>query len=951
MSKLMPGALCVLLIVLCAPAGFAAIDAQGVGDDHTLGRLHTLTELEGIEPGWFTQQMWVDPYLGDDSNVGTYAAPFRSIRKIKQECLRQPHHRCTVKGRNRAFSPRTLHVQLDSPTPFVPGEDVTTEQPTASGYVVAAEGDHLVLSITTPGNNVWGAAPTMPEPRVGTVIEGYASGARATVLDFEDTIVGLHSVLFAPIDITVGEPSVIHVDGHGYDDGDGPLVWVNQTQMPSTTGFSVSESWTPLYVCDVTLHTFSLTLTPDCSGVRLGVTDPGHGTSQLISYFTRRSIGSELSVGVEIAMGCPASERDRVCTLFESEFTDAPWIIDGGGYYLSEVRSVVSPFLWTGLQAGGGYNPPVGYLLGVGHSTPDLSQGWLAIQNGIVQNLALDALATTNGGKLVALNVKARGIRNGASDRSQTGAPRPPHQAHNSCIQATGRATDPTKTGAVAYWLNGGGSWNVQGSDKGSGGCLNPNNEAVLRIVTRGEIGSDVFADDVHCQGVPCESSLIVNPMADMTVVGPMTFYVGSGSEEGRFHGSGIGAATRHYKVDFERRAPYPFADWSTPSFFNLGPLGAPQTELLEMNEVTFRARERALLLSVCEVQDGATRILEGRNLTVESSGLETLQLMVSDCSGTEICGGDCGGVEEAVSNTHLSFGGELEAQGTPLDRYFLTPAYLDEGACGESDTFLDEVCGILANRGRPADQWEWFEDANDGPPEQYVVSLRSETFDEFVADDSCLPRDVLGAKLCALALTEGVVDSPAATPTVSLQINDGETTTGLPDVRLQLAASADAIELRAATSADLAGAQWRPYVDQAPLTLDGSGSPAYVAEVFVQVRNAAGVPSEVGTASILFDLAADTDGDGLLDPIDDDDDGDGLSDADELALYGTDPLDPDTDGDGVGDRMEVIGIGSDPLDPTDPQRAPLTAPLTLGLWTASLAGVAVLRLRRRARS
>ena len=162
--------------------------------------------------------------------------------------------------------------------------------------------------------------------------------------------------------------------------------------------------------------------------------------------------------------------------------------------------------------------------------------------------------------------------------------------------------------------------------------------------------------------------------------------------------------------------------------------------------------------------------------------------------------------------------------------------------------------------------------------------------------------------------------------------------------------ASADAIELRAANSADLAGAQWRPYVDQAPLTLDGGGSPAYVAEVFVQVRNAAGVPSEVATASILFDLAADTDGDGLLDPIDDDDDGDGLSDADELALYGTDPLDPDTDGDGVGDRMEVIGIGSDPLDPTDPQRAPLTAPLTLGLLTAGLAGVAVRRLRRRAR-
>ena len=58
----------------------------------------------------------------------------------------------------------------------------------------------------------------------------------------------------------------------------------------------------------------------------------------------------------------------------------------------------------------------------------------------------------------------------------------------------------------------------------------------------------------------------------------------------------------------------------------------------------------------------------------------------------------------------------------------------------------------------------------------------------------------------------------------------------------------------------------------------------------------------------------ADTDGDLVLDCLDDDDDDDGLLDADEEDL-GTDPLDPDSDADGMDDGTEVE-VGADPLDP-----------------------------------
>jgi hypothetical protein len=738
----------------CPTLNAYGISSNGVGNDWTLAHLQTLEEFQEAISSYPTHQMWVDPYLGDDANPGSYDAPLRSIRMIKQECLSRPNMRCTVKGKNRAFSPRTLKVTFETPGAFVQGEAVETTSPTADGFVVAAEGDNLVLSISTDPTNVWGTTPTAPEPRVNTVIRGIQSGAVARVTAFEDTIVGLHSVLFDASDIAVSSPTVITVNNHGYSNNDGPLVWVNQTTMPTTTGTVVSERSTQLYVCSVTAHTFELSNSPACIAGRVNVTERGDGYSQLLAYHLDRPTGpSEIGATIPVEMKCDGSQRHRICSLFESEIPEWPWIIDGGGFYPNEVRSVVRPELWPGYESGATYNPPYGYLFGVGNSNPDLSQGWLGIQNGTIQNLALDALATTHGGKLVALNVKAKGIRNGTSDRSQVGSPHPNYQAHNSCIQATGTSIVPGNTGSVAYWINAGGSWNYQGSGAGSGGCINSNREAVLRIITRGTISSDVFPGDTDCAGTYCQSHLIVNPAADLTVIGPMELAMGPLADRNRFHASGIGTATQYYKVLFNRLGSYVADDLSAPPFFTFVPLAAPRVVRLDMNEVTFRSAGSGSIFTFCEAQDGAHRIVTGNNLSIEPTGA-TYMALLADCAGTN-CGGDCGTVAEAIENSHVSMRGTIERgdDGAEVE-YFVQPNIRSLGSCGTPGTFLGDVCDALTAAGRPTTQWRWFENpASNGT---YLVSLKSGAFPEYVTNDSCLPADLLGSQVCALELTPG---------------------------------------------------------------------------------------------------------------------------------------------------------------------------------------------------
>ncbi|MCX6155885.1 MAG: OmpA family protein [Candidatus Kapabacteria bacterium] len=83
---------------------------------------------------------------------------------------------------------------------------------------------------------------------------------------------------------------------------------------------------------------------------------------------------------------------------------------------------------------------------------------------------------------------------------------------------------------------------------------------------------------------------------------------------------------------------------------------------------------------------------------------------------------------------------------------------------------------------------------------------------------------------------------------------------------------------------------------------------------------------TRLGVHYNIFDIAKDSDGDGLSDdeeiklgsnPNNPDSDGDGLTDGDEVNKYKTDPLNPDTDGGGINDGAEVAA-GTNPLEADD---------------------------------
>jgi hypothetical protein len=73
---------------------------------------------------------------------------------------------------------------------------------------------------------------------------------------------------------------------------------------------------------------------------------------------------------------------------------------------------------------------------------------------------------------------------------------------------------------------------------------------------------------------------------------------------------------------------------------------------------------------------------------------------------------------------------------------------------------------------------------------------------------------------------------------------------------------------------------------------------------------------AEAGTSGDICNYPLDSDDDTIIDALDTDSDNDGLLDTDERTA-GTDPTRPDTDGDGVTDLGEVA-YGSNPLDPAD---------------------------------
>lgn len=758
------------------------------GNETTLGYLQTLRQFEGFPANRFTTQLWVDPFEGSDATgTGSYALPWRSFQRIKERCLNRPNSRCTVKGEGRVFSNRTLTVTLANVAGqndgFIIGEAFTATAPVSAGFIVGYQGDKLVVSITTAATNDW---TTAPEPVVATVITGTTSGTVATVTAFTDTIVGLPQLgPFAPAAMSVANPSVFTLNNHGRSNNDGPYRWINQTTPPTQSGIAVTHgisgtAGTDLYICSVTANTFQLSSSSTCTAARVGISATGAGQNQLIPEAAFGNNGTATSIPASYPITPKCAERHQLCNLFESEKPEWPWTIDGGGFYIGEVRSLVDARqdeVWVTDT-----NPGTGGLFMVQESGAVPSKGWVGVQNGSIQNFGGDGPIAIEGGKIVTLNVVAKDIKNGFGDRSQFGesAARQVGHAHQTAFSATGSAAVSGDVASVGYFLNIDGSSNQMGSDIGSGGLFNANLGGVMRVISRGLLASDGITGDTNCGGTICNSGSIVQPAGELVVVGPLELRTGPVALINRGIASFAGNFLGIYKVLFNRSGIHP-TDNNLNSWFEPNPNADGLSRTIEGNEVTVRTAGFGTLMSPCPQTAGSTETVRIKNMVVEPLN-GTWRTSISACG----VGGAT--VDDSVTPFIMQLEGTIDHDDSgTLDRYFYSPNGRDLGACGSAGTFLDDVCDALVAAGKPTTNWRWFEDNsvesggvgvdgdqyNDGvssdaffrcgttqdcwrkpSPGSYFVNLRANSLRETAVGDACLPADVIGLQVCGLTLT-----------------------------------------------------------------------------------------------------------------------------------------------------------------------------------------------------
>ena len=500
------------------------------GNGQTLAYLYGLKQFAGLDSSNFTTQLWVDPYYGSDSGDGTYQNPYRSLAKFKIQCLLKSHMRCTVKGRNRVFSHTMWQADLDpGATPLEVGDLVTFTNPAGTATVLATDG---VLVVTTW---VSGADPKAPASVGASGVTTFAGpvtpGGSSTGAVFKviDTINGNRNIVIFNGDITLAT-DVIAASGHDYVTGDGPFLWYNQTTMPTFTGTAITENSTDVYICNVVPGvSFKVGTTSGC-GTTFDFLTLGAGTHQLIFKQTIASPGLLDTVKLD----CP--QTGKICTLFESEFAESPWTIDGNRLYPNGAIALYTSngngvdTFWSGVVAGGVYNPPIGgiFLIASDASDPHLTP-WLGVQNGVIQNLSHDGIASNAGGKIVALNVKVPGTRNGFGDRSMAGFTNPQYQGHNSIVTATG--ANGTATAAVTWMLNADGSSDEAGNDQRSGSMINPGSNGVVRLISQGRLTQDSITGDTNCAGTVCPADMIAAPGGDVVIIGPELKSGGTGTD------------------------------------------------------------------------------------------------------------------------------------------------------------------------------------------------------------------------------------------------------------------------------------------------------------------------------------------------------------------------------------------------------------------------------------
>jgi len=696
------------------------------GNGATLGYLYDLQEFMGIDESQFTTRLWVDPFYGSDLNPGTYALPYRSFARFKQRCLLFSHMHCSVKGRGRVFSHETLTVTYAAGDHAVlaVGETVTFASPAGTATVLAVDRN---LVVTT-----WLSGTDPLDRTATTTFTGASSGSTGTVTAVADTINGLGNWTIPAASITFAT-DIITAAGHSFVTGDGPFEFYNQTTIPTAVP-AITEGVTDVYICTVVAGvTFQLGTTSAC-GTIFNFSDAGVGTNQIISSLATGSPGLSDS----IQLNC--NDEEAICTLFDSEFPESPWMLDGNRYYPNGAIALysgiagVSDTFWSGIAAGGVYNPATGglFFAQLAGGVPD-NVPWLAVENGIIQNISNDGIATGEGGKAIFLNVKTIGIRNGGptagstngGDRSMVGMTNPQYQAHNSCASMYGiNGTTPTNTASVTYWINGDGSSNEMGSDQASGGCLNPNGTGASRVFTQGTLSADGILTDVNCAGTTCNTPIIVAPGGDFVLVGPELRIGGTslGSSGGTFGISQSGDDERSQiaKTLFNVRSVYAVNDATAPGviFYGGGSQGKNKTLLLW--ESTFRRAGPAEMLRGCPLQGTtagtatSTMTLLARNVLLEGFTTGDFMANFSNCG---VAGGYT--VADAVARAKVKFEGIWDIDDNAACGGGLGPCFVYNpnarriGACGTGATFLDDVCIATDSAGNntPDDNWRWFQD------------------------------------------------------------------------------------------------------------------------------------------------------------------------------------------------------------------------------------------------
>jgi len=744
LGRALPLALSALCLGLAAPGQAAPVPGGKVltlrgnalpgGDEETLSALYELRTFSGLNGNQFLSQMWADPYRGSDTTgTGSFAAPFKSFAKLKAECLAKPHMRCTVKGsgRGRVFSPLTYTVSgIAGGESFQHGEGVTWSGSTGT-----------VLDWDGSTNTIVLARLTGTDPALSVALTGAQSGATATTATRADTLGGHPTITPTAIDTAA---NTFTFTAHPYTNNQGPLRFFQSGS--SVTG--VTEG-TDYYACAVAANTFTVQTSSTCAGAAadLGGTVDGQWTGAS-------------NVGVITPLAPVCTNRDRICSLLESEDPDSPATLDANGFYPVGVSyAEASADFWPS-----DFN--IGGMLSVDGT---LAGGFLGIQNLVIQNVAHDAFGSLGPGKLIALNLETLNIRNGASDRSTGSAA----TAHNSCVIAT--AEGGTGLGSVVYWLNGRGS-NDQGSSIASGSCLNPNQEGALRLISRGEFSTDVIAGDTNCGGGQCPGNIMVAPGGDTVVLGPTLTSI-AGAHASHFitsnHAESTGPKTRKQFY----RALWNVRNTGSGSGAFQWTANNAITEVF-LNEVTIRhagSGSAAAFVSCgfCFDED----CTGSGGPATDGQGLFDLRNLLIDNAPYWWYGSDCGNPnldpDSSISKVRMHWSGiydDEDAAGGDATEWFHNPtAYATRTTYRSAQIALltdDDRWNFLEagsfNSGAGADGTQWGTDAAfrcQAGQECYHAASGGPYLADFSSvygsdsDDACLPADVLGAPVCGLEL------------------------------------------------------------------------------------------------------------------------------------------------------------------------------------------------------